>query len=105
MKTIEEYQEQTEERWRRLAAKGEYLACGWCEFDKDMDVSQDCLRCPVVRVFGRWCGNIPQMRAYYDAWSHSGEREAAQAVYELAVEYREELIAAAKAIVEEVQGE
>lgn len=94
-----EAQKQTEKRWLAHIADpaNSPLACGWCIFAIGMTTENmhHCHKCPVVRVFGDSCCNIPE---YLD-WDLGGENtEEARKVYELLIAHRDQLIAAAKEI-------
>ena len=102
-----EAQEQTEKRWLAIIADpADYpqWVCGWCQFAIGMRTrgGSQCPKCPVVRVFGCSCPDIPE----FSAWERAGyeDTDAARKVYELLIAHGDQLIAAAKEIEDEYSG-
>lgn len=98
-----EAQEQTEKRWLAIIANPDDYPgrCGWCMFAIGMmtGAGSQCPKCPVVRVFGCLCSDIPE----YGAWERGSyeDTDAARKVYELLIAHKDQLVAAA----EEIEGE
>lgn len=101
-----EAQERTEKRWLAIIAGSDDSppACGWCIFAIGMmtKAGSQCPKCPVVRVFGCSCPDIPE----YGGWERGSyeDTDAARKVYELLIAHRDQLIAAAKEIEDEHSG-
>lgn len=90
--TPELAQEMTEKSWTTAES---YVGCGWCLW-----TNKNCQRCPVAVVFEqgatrRACDGILAYRAWQDAPIGRETDAAAEVIYDLLVEKRDELIAAA----------
>jgi hypothetical protein len=103
MKTLEEIQDQTEELWR-LRAAGEptgEMRCIWCFW------AYSCPTCPLALTFNfvtHACACVafaPYVRWDQARAGSQEERDAAEVLYRLLVDNREEILAKAR----EVQSE
>ncbi len=93
--------ELTEKRWLAIIANPAErpLNCGWCMFAMGTTTPDmlKCHNCPVRRVFGHSCSDIPEYRDWDRSYTED-RVELARKVYELLIAHRDQLIAAAKEI-------